>query len=222
MVPKTAAKGDELVIYIRGIGFFATARVTSHPRPRTDWPNRYRADIESVKLVRPPVSLAVLRRQFPDFGWAKYPRSITTPPAAVAERIRELISGRRRGEIDLDEDLVESANLDELKMIAEQVARRRVPAKVGTAVYRTGSAAIRRYVLGRANGRCEGCGAPAPFRRVDGQPFLETHHTTRLADDGPDHPRKVIGVCPNCHRRAHLAEDFKSFNASLIRKLRGL
>jgi hypothetical protein len=222
MVPKTAAKGDELVIYIRGIGFFATARITSHPRPRTDWKNRYRADIDSVRLVRPPVSLAVLRRQFPDFGWATYSRSITTPPAAVAERIRELITGRRRGEIDVDEGLVESANMDELKMVALQVARRNVPARVGTAVYRAGSAAIRRYVLGRANGRCEGCGAPAPFRRVDGQPFLETHHTTRLADDGPDHPRKVIGVCPNCHKRAHLAEDFKSFNASLIRKLRRL
>ena len=123
MVPKTATKGDELVIHIRGIGFFATARVTSHPRPRTDWKNRYRAEIDSVRLVRPPVSLAVLRRQFPDFGWAKYPRSITTPPVAVAERIRELISERRRGEIDLDEDLVESANMDELKMMALQVAR---------------------------------------------------------------------------------------------------
>jgi len=61
--------------------------------------------------------------------------------------------------------------------------------------------------------------AAAPFRAADGRPFLETHHTTRMADDGPDHPQTVIGICPNCHRRAHLARDAESFNASLIRKL---
>jgi hypothetical protein len=220
MVPKTADKGDELVIYIRGIGFFATVRVVSQPRPRADWKNRYRADVDSVRLIRPPVSLAAIHRHVPDFGWAKYPRSITTPPPEVADKIRALISGRRRGEIDLDENFVESASIDELRMIALHAARRKVPAKAGTALYRAGSAAIRRYVLERAKGRCEGCGAPAPFRGVDGQPFLEAHHTTRLADDGPDHPREVIGICPNCHKKAHLAEDAKSFNTSLIKKLR--
>jgi hypothetical protein len=112
----------------------------------------------------------------------------------------------RRGEIDLDEAL--------------RAARWRVPAKPGTAIYRRASAKIRQYVLERAAGRCEGCGAPAPFRGKDGRPFLETHHTTRLADDGPDDPRKVIGICPNCHKRAHLAEDAKSFNRLLINKLR--
>jgi len=121
--------------------------------------------------------------------------------------------------MEVDEDFVKSANIDELKIIAFRVARRRVPAKPGTALFRTGSAAIRRYVLERAKGRCEGCGTAAPFRGADGQPFLEAHHTARLADDGPDHPRKVIAICPNCHKRAHLAEDAKSFNRSLIRKL---
>ncbi len=122
--------------------------------------------------------------------------------------------------MEVDEDFVESANIDELRIIALHVARRRVPAKPGTALFRrTGSAAIRRYVLERAKGRCQGCGNAAPFRGTDGQPFLEAHHTTRLADDGPDHPRKVIGICPNCHKKAHLAEDAKSFNRSLIRKL---
>jgi len=35
---------------------------------------------------------------------------------------------------------------------------------------------------------CEGCSAAAPFLGADGEPFLETHHTTRVADEGPDHP----------------------------------
>lgn len=59
----------------------------------------------------------------------------------------------------------------------------------------------------------------APFRKPDGHAYIEPHHTTRLADDGPDHPAKVIGLCPNCHRRAHYAEDAKVFNHSLKRKL---
>jgi 5-methylcytosine-specific restriction protein A len=74
----------------------------------------------------------------------------------------------------------------------------------------------------RADGRCEGCGATAPFRNADGQDYLEPHHTKRLADEGPDHPAKVIALCPNCHRRAHHSEDAEAFNAMLIRKLRSL
>jgi 5-methylcytosine-specific restriction protein A len=44
---------------------------------------------------------------------------------------------------------------------------------------------------------------------------LEPHHIRRVADGGPDHPEWVIGVCPNCHRRAHYAEDKVEFNETL-------
>ena len=75
---------------------------------------------------------------------------------------------------------------------------------------------VRDYVLARANGHCEGCSAAAPFLRDDGAPYLEPHHTLRLSDGGPDHPRHVIALCPNCHRRAHSSADRVPFNASLI------
>lgn len=59
-------------------------------------------------------------------------------------------------------------------------------------------------VLLRANGVCEGCGSPAPFRRLsDGSPYLEVHHVVRLADGGEDTIANAKGLCPNCHRRAH-------------------
>jgi hypothetical protein len=222
VAPKSVARGDEIVIYIRGFGFFATAQIDSQPRPRAGWKNRYGAGLNSIALIRPPISLAAIRKHVPDLTWALYPRSITTPPPNVAEQIRALIRARRQGEIDLDGDFLESANIDELRAVALRAARGKVPPRVGSAIYRTGSIAIRRYVLARANGTCEACGAPAPFRGFDGEPYLETHHTKRLADDGPDHLRRVIGICPSCHRRAHLAEDAKSFNGLLIRKLRGL
>ncbi|MGH9768021.1 MAG: HNH endonuclease [Blastocatellia bacterium] len=66
---------------------------------------------------------------------------------------------------------------------------------------------------------CEGCNDHAPFQKSDGFPYLEPHHTMRLADGGPDHPAHVIAPCPNCHRRAHYAVDAEAFNKSLIKRL---
>lgn len=74
---------------------------------------------------------------------------------------------------------------------------------------------VRRYVLARANGTCEACGQSAPFKRRDGTPYLEPHHTTRLADEGLDHPASVAAICPTCHRRIHSGEDGDSWNRSL-------
>lgn len=58
----------------------------------------------------------------------------------------------------------------------------------------------------RADGVCESCGEPTPFRARKG-PYLECHHLCRLADGGPDYLENVIGLCPNCHRRAHFGVD---------------
>jgi 5-methylcytosine-specific restriction protein A len=85
------------------------------------------------------------------------------------------------------------------------------------ALFRLRSRAVRAYVLLRAAGVCEGCGAPAPFTTGSGDPYLEPHHIRRLTDGGPDDPRWVAGVCPNCHRRAHYSVDAATFNEQLIR-----
>jgi 5-methylcytosine-specific restriction protein A len=65
------------------------------------------------------------------------------------------------------------------------------------------SAIVKAYVLARAAGTCELCATTAPFQRIDGSPYLEPHHTRRVADGGPDHPRFVGALCPNCHREIH-------------------
>jgi 5-methylcytosine-specific restriction enzyme A len=95
----------------------------------------------------------------------------------------------------------------------------RVPGKTARTIYRVRSAAIRHHVLRRADGDCEGYGRPAPFRNGKGAPYLEPHHTTRLSDEGPDHPARVIALCPNCHRRAHYSNEARQFNLSLKKKL---
>ena len=83
------------------------------------------------------------------------------------------------------------------------------------------SEAVREYVLARADGRCEACGKPAPFARDSGEPYLEPHHTRRLSDGGPDHPRWVGGICPNCHREIHYGKEGKQLNEKLQRYLDG-
>jgi len=83
------------------------------------------------------------------------------------------------------------------------------------ALYRYRSHAIKVYAQRRADGVCEACGEPAPFRTSGGRPYLETHHIHRLSDGGPDDPESVAALCPNCHRRVHHGEDGLVFNKAL-------
>jgi 5-methylcytosine-specific restriction protein A len=81
--------------------------------------------------------------------------------------------------------------------------------------YRQRSQAVRAYVFRRAGGVCESCGSKAPFLRADGTAYLEPHHIRRLTDGGPDHPRHVGAICPNCHREIHHGRDGAARNELL-------
>lgn len=59
------------------------------------------------------------------------------------------------------------------------------------------------WVLLEADGRCEKCRKPAPFRRSDGGPYLEVHHVRPLGEGGPDTTDNAVACCPNCHRQLH-------------------
>lgn len=62
-------------------------------------------------------------------------------------------------------------------------------------------------VLHRAEGVCERCRNPAPFRRkTDGTPYLEVHHCLPLAKGGLDTVSNAKALCPNCHRHAHYGD----------------
>jgi len=78
---------------------------------------------------------------------------------------------------------------------------------------------VRKYVLARAAGVCEACDQAAPFLRKDGTPYLEPHHTTRLADEGPDHPQSVGAICPTCHRKIHSGAEGEAWNLRLKERL---
>lgn len=81
---------------------------------------------------------------------------------------------------------------------------------------------VAHYVLMRAQGLCESCLKPAPFRKKDGTPYLEPHHVNRLSDGGLDHPRYVGAVCPSCHREIHSGEHGTSVNNRLKLRLEAI
>jgi len=107
--------------------------------------------------------------------------------------------------------------LPELRRIALQSLTVGTSAKQVSKTTFIRSEAIRFYALKRASGICEGCNSAAPFQGKHG-PFLEVHHLTRLSDGGPDHPKNVIAICPNCHRRAHFSKDREEYNQILSNK----
>lgn len=113
-----------------------------------------------------------------------------------------------------DPKALKNKNIKELReaALAQKQPNASVKEKRELAYFR--SQALKLYVVARSKGICEGCGCEAPFQTKSG-PFLECHHVYRLADGGPDHPENVVALCPNCHRRAHYAQDAVAFNDEL-------
>ena len=59
----------------------------------------------------------------------------------------------------------------------------------------------------RANGICQLCNNPAPFKDKSGNPYLESHHIIWLSEGGSDTLDNTAALCPNCHRKMHIVND---------------
>ncbi|SEN69198.1 HNH endonuclease [Nitrosomonas marina] len=79
--------------------------------------------------------------------------------------------------------------------------------------------AVVAWVLSEAEGICECCDNPAPFKREDGSPFLEVHHVLRLADGGEDTIKNAVALCPNCHRELHYGAEKRELVTRLRSKI---
>ncbi|MDY7576882.1 HNH endonuclease [Herbaspirillum sp. RTI4] len=128
--------------------------------------------------------------------------------AALIE-IAESIDGV--AESPIPKDLTEARNL---AIDAASASEGATPQSALRTLYKR-SKAVKDYVLMRAAGICEACMKPAPFIRSNGTPYLEPHHTTRISDGGPDHPRYVGAICPACHREIHYGMDGAAKNLVL-------
>ena len=123
------------------------------------------------------------------------PALVETPSPETKEGLGFLSS--RRSAIEAAKDVAE-------KVKTAQERRKR-------------SQTISIYVQERSLGFCEVCGYAAPFNRPNGKPYLESHHITQLADDGPDAPKDVVATCPTCHRRIHHGDGGDGVNAAALR-----
>lgn len=81
------------------------------------------------------------------------------------------------------------------------------------------TAAVKIYARRRADGICEACGRQAPFLARDHRPYLEVHHAKRSEDAGPDDPRHVAAICPNCHREIHSGKNGVALNLRVCAKI---
>lgn len=59
----------------------------------------------------------------------------------------------------------------------------------------------------RANGICQLCEKPAPFKDKNGKPYLESHHIIWLSIGGSDTLENTVALCPNCHKKMHIVND---------------
>ena len=66
VVPKNSKIGDVVVLFVRSLGFVATAQIMSAPLKRDDWANRYGSAIGAIELIEPPLSLAYIQSSVPD------------------------------------------------------------------------------------------------------------------------------------------------------------
>jgi len=152
------------------------------------------------------------------FEYASAPDKTGASRRVIIFHLRPAASGEEP-EIEQATARLRDRSLEELRRRAIEDAVDDPERREGRRSYIERSASVRAYVLKRARGICESCDEPAPFRRSNGEPYLEPHHTRRLADGGPDHPVSVGAVCPSCHREIHYGEKGRTKNEELQGKI---
>ena len=97
--------------------------------------------------------------------------------------------------------------LRDLERTAAQRGKRQVEQKEVTTKQYSRDPYISELAKRLANGKCELCGQPAPFKDGNGRPYLETYHVIWLSKGGSDSVDNTVALCPNCHRKMHIVDD---------------
>lgn len=142
-----------------------------------------------VKLASAPyVSTQLDEQGSPRKVWIFPLQPLVEGESVEGEQLEEKISGLSDREL---------ARYTEIKILEKE------PRKIETVVYRR-DPYLKEMVKRIAEGKCQFCGAKAPFIDRHGKPYLEEHHVKKLADGGNDVIENVVAVCPNCHRKIHI------------------
>ncbi len=95
-------------------------------------------------------------------------------------------------------------SIEQLMAYAHATAQTEVSYRNTKTKYFIRSDAISQLAKRLANGVCQLCEQPAPFKDQNGEPYLETHHIEWLAHGGPDTVENTVALCPNCHKKMHV------------------
>ena len=193
--------------------------VESFPENEEGW---WMSDIGHLQQFKNAVSID----DFRSFITISRTNSITFLNDSQWERLKWIINQKNPGAFpdafppdraDLEEefeDAVRKASLksvDELRKIAEKKQSSKKTSVVQSKVYHR-DPTIAAYVKKRANGHCQLCGSPAPFKDQNDDPYLECHHIVWLSKGGIDSIDNCVALCPNCHRKMHIVNAEKDVN----------
>lgn len=114
----------------------------------------------------------------------------------------------------------QSLTLDELKRIAKGQQTKKPKQITATVTQAVRDPYIAEYAKRRAKGICQLCGKKAPFKRPDGEPYLESHHIQWLSKGGADSIGNTVALCPNCHKKMHVVNYEKDINKLLAANMK--
>jgi 5-methylcytosine-specific restriction protein A len=81
---------------------------------------------------------------------------------------------------------------------------------------------VKAWALRFANGTCEMCLNDAPFKKENGDPYLEVHHVLPLSEGGSDTIENTVAVCPNCHMKFHYGAEKMDLRNTVVNKINRL
>ena len=122
-------------------------------------------------------------------------------------------------EIDVSPEYAESLPDDVLQRIAVLRGKKQVAERQVTVTQKDRDPFVSEHVKRRANGMCDLCNMPAPFKDKKNKPYLESHQVKWLSDGGEDTIENTVALCPNCHRKMHVINDsdeVKTLQSALV------
>lgn len=122
----------------------------------------------------------------------------------VISQVLKITNGEVSNSIDFERE-IKQLTPDALKKRA--LSAKAIPDKQKTEIFTySRNRFVVAYAKKRANGICQLCDLPAPFKDVNGEPYLETHHIIWLSKGGKDIIENTVALCPNCHRKMHILD----------------
>lgn len=130
---------------------------------------------------------------------SKFEKGITSPSVSRLEQIAKVL--------DVRVDTLLTGEEDESMPAA---VRRRAGFKASSIEddkYFVSESTLARSLIAHSKGICELCEQEAPFKDLDGMPFLESHFVKWLSLGGSPTIDNMVVLCPNCHRKVHTLND---------------